>query len=97
MCAPGAYFDIPKFFHEDVRFVVQLMSKVGLRMKEVANLQLKHFKQKQDGWHLEIEAGAGCIDTNEETVLYYSNNELEKLAEGMNLLMEQVFGGEMVN
>lgn len=28
-----------------------------------------------------------CIDTNEETVLYYSNNELEELAVGMNLLM----------
>ncbi|WP_431027795.1 hypothetical protein [Lysinibacillus sp. LZ02] len=28
-----------------------------------------------------------CIDTYEETVLYYSNNELERLAEGLNLFM----------
>ncbi|WP_342558609.1 hypothetical protein [Metasolibacillus sp. FSL K6-0083] len=37
------------------------------------------------------------IDTNEETVLYYSNNELEELAVGMNLLMEQMVCGEKVN
>lgn len=37
-----------------------------------------------------------CIDTNEETVLSYSNNELEELAVGMNLLMEQmVCGGKL--
>lgn len=35
-----------------------------------------------------------CIDKNEETVLYYSNNKPEKLAEGMNLLMEQLFSGK---
>lgn len=29
--------------------------------------------------------------------LYYSNNESEKLAEGIILLMEQMFGGENVN
>lgn len=38
-----------------------------------------------------------CIGTNEETVLYYSNNELEELAVGMNLLMEQMVGGGEVN
>lgn len=38
-----------------------------------------------------------CIDTNEETVLYYSNNELEDLAVGMNLLMGQMVVGEKVN
>lgn len=37
----------------------------------------------------QIEQGAFmCIDTNEETLLYYSNNELEELVVGMNLLME---------
>lgn len=38
-----------------------------------------------------------CIDTDEETVLYYSNNELEELVVGMNLWMEQMICGEKVS
>lgn len=38
-----------------------------------------------------------CIETDEETVLYYSNNELEELAKGLKLLMEKVVCGETVN
>lgn len=38
-----------------------------------------------------------CIDTNEETILYYSNNEREELAIGMNILMEQMVCGKKVH
>lgn len=44
---------------EEVRKAVQLMSNLGLRLKEVVNLRGKHFTKKDDEYYLEITEGAG--------------------------------------
>ena len=64
----------------------EMLERTRLIQFHIANMKL----QMEQGVFM-------CIDTNEETVLYYSNNELEKLAVGMNILMEQMVCGEKVN
>lgn len=44
---------------EEVQKAVQLMSNLGLRLKEVVNLRGKHFTKKDGEYYLEITEGAG--------------------------------------
>lgn len=63
----------------DADKLFEMLERTRLIQFHIANLK----RQMEQGIFM-------CIDTNEETMLYYSNNGLEELAVGMNLLMEQV-------
>ena len=63
----------------EVQKAVDLMSEIGLRVREAANVRVEHFYKSDGNWHLKIYKGAGITKGGRFRLLEISPNFTNRL------------------